>query len=918
MKKDLSPLKSRIRDYLSIRGVAYNQSKKTYRCPNPSHADEDPSAVVYDNTHLLYCPVCNEKYDIFKVAELLDNEPDFKKNIASVENTLCIVLTEPHKEKPKAEKKPDTKHISIPKDKIGEEYKKQKEFFAKVGRENHWGELKTAWQYTDINGDCIALDIRYEDETGQKDVITWYYNGKGWTTRNSPHIIYNLFAAANTDKPILIVEGAKCARIGNDNLSEYFICVSWNGGANKSHLPDWSIFKNRECFMLPDDDHKIYDEKHKLRGQEKPPQEQPGTKAALEIKKQLPQLKIIKPLDEARTIKADGADIEEVLKCLSIEDTAAYILNPENIMEFSEESETEPQGQPEITVPSAPTVSDSSEVFNNTICNDGKPFKILGIGDDGRAYFIGHDGRFTSEKLTAINSKFLRTLAPIASYWSSEYPTKKGVDWETAESDVVLESQMKDFDKDILRGRGAWRDNDNFVYHDGITTTGIKSDKYMYLRLRKKDIGINDEPIDAATSREIAKIVLSMSFQTKTDAARCLAWSALAPFAGALLYRPSILLTGESGSGKSTIQKNIIWKLTNCYTGDAETTAAGMRSRTAKDSSCWFLDEAEKSTDKQKQNIDDVLSFMRSNFSDDSPDITKGTKDGGYINYKMNSMFGLAAIDPTIEKAADQNRIFRINVIMPTKEQSKEWSATNSKRLKQLMTDENCRKIRAHVWQNLRNIENLIEPISFAIMDKTGKSLRNSETDTYLLAAFIVIWEHNVNPTKEEIDAAIEKYYRYSPPDETHNEAEEFIDKYLDTIVEVLHDGKREKITLRECITREYNEYMIDENNDPQIFSNTVKKVYRETAGRYGLRLFDKGSIAIANNHNMIKDMMKCSSGYSEILKRHFGFMRVNERNSINVMFPDRKQRQCTILNGILTKKEGDKTDDEKLMDLIG
>jgi len=203
-------------------------------------------------------------------------------------------------------------------------------------------------------------------------------------------------------------------------------------------------------------------------------------------------------------------------------------------------------------------------------------------------------------------------------------------------------------------------------------------------------------------------------------------------------------------------------------------------------------------------------------------------------------------------------------------------------------------------------------------MDKTGKTLRNSETDTYLLAAFIVIWEHNVNPTTEEINDAIEKYYKYSPPDEVHNEAEEFIDKYLDNIVEVLHDGKREKITLRECITREYNEEQLDENGNVYFLSATIKKAYRETAGRYGLRLWDRGSIAIANNHNTIKDMMRCSSGYSEILKRHFGFTKINEKNSMNVMFPDKKQRQCTILNGVLDKKDGDKTTDEKLMDLMG
>jgi hypothetical protein len=835
MDKYLSE-RNRLEEYLNLKNVSYNKKTKTYRCPNPNHTDENESAVLYKNAtgHVLYCPVCSESWSIFEICGFLEGLTEFKDKLKSVRKTFNII---------------EKKYLPFPEDKesINNQIKN-------IAKNKNWGEIKGSWKYYNKKNEVIALDVRFENAGERKIIITFWYDGH-LTWQNTPVFIYNLHLISE-EKLILIHEGAKCADIGQKNFSG-FGNISWSGGCGKAHLADWSIIKNnKKIYILPDND-------------------TPGIKAAQKIKEQLPHAKIIKPLD---SIKEKGADIEQILQKFS----------PEEFMELMEDELITPVSSTRLEPPPSNLQPEPAKNISSSSINS-VPFKILGIGDDGKAAFITEANRLVFNSLDFLSKNKLMVLAN-RDYWYENYKNKDGkISWDTAIDDIIRIAQEKDFSIDDIRGRGAWRDSDKISYHDGYQTFGEHAKNKIYLRLPRQDIGIQDEPINPDITKKIKENVFKMSFETLSDAVRCLGWAAIAPFAGVLKYRPSILLTGPSGSGKSVVQSLLLKKLTNFLWVDAaETSVAGVRGKLKYDNGAVFFEEADKDTDKKKVQVNNIFSFMRANFTDDAPDALKGTKEGGFTSYKMNAIFGFASIDPTVDHVADENRIFRINMIKP--QNSDEWKNLEDKLLK-LLSEKNCRAIRALTWTKLKNIFALADRVVDIIREKTKKDFRSSYADSLLASAFIIVWDGIENPTDEQLEKMLDKYFAYQPVEENRDDAEELIERLLDETIEVLDSHERQKMTIMEALTKIYENELLEKE---------IQNIKLHVA-RCGIRIVDESNIAIANRHHIISKIINRGAGYNKIFKRHKGF--VEGQRSV-YFFDGGKPRRCTIIKNILQKKD--------------
>jgi hypothetical protein len=122
-------------------------------------------------------------------------------------------------------------------------------------------------------------------------------------TNFKPYPLYGINKIIGNELPIIIVQGEKCAEV---EIEDY-ILVTYSGGDNNIQNFDFSPLKKREIYIWPDNDQQKDSD-----GNIKPPEHQPGYRAALSIKGNfLPQAVIFDPGILNKPEKWDIADAEE-------------------------------------------------------------------------------------------------------------------------------------------------------------------------------------------------------------------------------------------------------------------------------------------------------------------------------------------------------------------------------------------------------------------------------------------------------------------------------------------------------------------------------------------------------------------------------------------------------------------------------
>jgi 5S rRNA maturation endonuclease (ribonuclease M5) len=712
----------------------------------------------------------------------------------------------------------------------------------------HSGKINGRWEYYDIDNNIIGADIRFEElntptgEKPKKTVCTFWYNGKTLKMADGPYIIYNLYNAVKgtgKDKPIVIHEGAKCAKIANSKFDK-LESIAYNRGVENADKPDWSHFKNRKVYILPDNDNA-------------------GMGAAEKIKSKLPNAIILKSIYvyfEIDDIKS--ADIEQLFNQSPYEEIEDYILN------YTDEN------------------------YEKEITNK-KPV-CLGVDDNGHLFFIDRFQRLFGIKRNAVNKSNLMVISKL-DYWTACYGNEKGlINWDVVIDDILEISSTVEFDSTKVRGRGAWREGENFIYHDGKNTYGEISGEYMYLRKNKRDIGINETPIDKDTLLKLRNLCDDISFARTSDLIKLLSWSLISPFCGALRFRPGLLLTGESGSGKTTVLENIVMPLTEGkHINTHFSSPAGIRAEVGNDSCALLLEEAEanqNTNDADKnQNRNAFFSMMRASSSDKAPEGIKSNSDQQVVKYSMKNMFLFVSITPTIAEIADDNRIFKVN--FTTKNQSsdsRKWE-TIEKELIQLLSRENCRRIRAYVWKRFAKIVKDTEIIIDVMKYEFKKSSRTADGESILISTYLNIFK-DFEMSRENITAFLKRYYKEVGEEEERDETDELVKKIFDEVIEVSVEKERKKISIKECLdclNKDYYDtffpsfqYFDSEDKidgEKKRISRVAEREIRRTLGHYGLSFQRDKTLAIANNNDKLKRILNREDGYAKLFHRHKHFI---------------------------------------------
>lgn len=830
------------------------------RCPNSgahNNGDKNFSAKYYQNDNnghpRVKCFGCGFDGDIYDIIGHVHRESNFLKQYEIIDN---LYGSGKMRDVPaqKSEKKPAEKAVpvSVTLAESAEIYSPENIDRCRAFSGDDivkTGIAAAMWAYTDAAGGIIAADVRFEKDVEgkkQKKVVTFWYNGKSLKFTGDVFLVFNLYNSLKSDKPILIHEGAKCATIGAASLPG-LSNVAYNRGSDNAGKPDWSVYAGRPVFILQDNDI-------------------PGMKAAMKIKACLPHAIILKNIYSYFEIDdMKGADIEQLLEQSGADEIEKYILSY---------NEDEQSGFMKSKQP---------------LC--------LGVDDNNRLFFIDRFQRLYDMKRDALNKQKLLTISPLE-YWTETFGSDKGViNWDAAADEILEISSKKEFDSNKVRGRGAWREDENYIYHDGKNTHGIISGEYMYLRKNKRDIGINDPPAGFEIPQKIRELCSNISFAGDADIVKLLGWSFLSPFSGALKWRPALLLTGESGSGKTTILEKIVLPICGGkHYNTHQTSPAGIRADVGNDSCAICLEEAEAGNTNTgfDKNIhrNNLFGMMRASSSDDAPEGVKSNSEQQIVKYSMKNMFLFVSIAPTVADVADDNRIFKVNFIKPEKKNlNTRWEEVE-KNLIALLTRENCRALRALTWKILPKIIDDAKMIIDIMKYQFKKSSRIATGESILVSAYLNMI-NRFEITQETAAKFLTLYYKEVGEIEERDEGDELLKKIFDEIVEVEVSRVRKKISIRECIDSLFH-------NDFSVFEtenlHAAEKEIRRILGHYGIAYQKDRTLALSNNNDKIKKILGKEEGYAKLFQRHRLFMAQPDGRPDKVVNINKQAQRATII----------------------
>lgn len=512
------------------------------------------------------------------------------------------------------------------------------------------------YKYCDISGQLMFVIARYDKKTGGsgKAIIPWTlrrfetkrvaWKAKAFPT---PRVLYNLDKLANNPNlPVVIVEGEKCADALQKMVSE-FVVTTWSGGSQAVDKTDFTPLFGRTVYLWADND-------------------EPGQIAVEKIASILVNKSHYKfckiPLD-----KPQGWDAADAVESGMKKDDIIQIINPQT---------------PELA----------------------RPYRTL--GHDRGTYFVFPKGasQIIGIPGASLGKKTFLMIAPLH-YWEDEFPSKNGVDWDVASDHFIRECERKGaFDPSRVRGRGCWIDAERLIIHLGDKlqqnglTMGLDDLNTRYIYETRPAIGFPDYvPAMEEEGQQVYKIFNLLRWENTATGALVAGWVFLAPVCGVLDWRPHGWITGPAGAGKSWVLNKIIYPLLGELVVYAlgGSSSAGIVQKLQSDAIPVIIEEAESDNQKQKFQMEDILTIARQSSSDTGANIFKGTQQGKFLSYALRSMFLFNSIGVNVKHHADDTRVTIFGLTEDRRSDKTAKFMELSKLVHRILTDDFCRKIRA-------------------------------------------------------------------------------------------------------------------------------------------------------------------------------------------------------------------------------
>lgn len=861
----------------------------------PFHADDKESLCVTESKGIFKCFACGESGDAIDFVQKLGNSlPDAIKMLSNNDVQAGNVVFNQVK--------------SVEKPKFNPVYP-----FPNVGDARHpiHGAPSTVWSYHDESGNVLQHVCRFDFNDGTKQVLPLIYGNDGgqnrwkWIALESPRPIFNRHLInANPYATIVIVEGEKTATHGQNNvLASQFVFTCWIGGAHGIKNADWTPIHGRNVVVIPDNDtEQKYNETHIKAGQIKPWFEQPGNHAMLEIGKlisndvemlkwvQVPRFLPHKwdvadqewqPNELNDFIKRNLKDFPVVHDELPVETTVANFDIPKN---------PEPPKRE----------TDNVTVFENEF------FRHLGYDKDESGkiayYFFSFDAK-TVVRLTpsSMSKSNLMMLAPV-NWWESKFPgSKTSVNIDAAQQYLIGTSHnVGTFSEKIIRGRGAWIDNKQFVIHTGDSliidgkSVHLKShrSRYVYEISEPLKYGV-ENPLDKTESAKIISSLKWLNWERDVNAYLLAGWCVISPFGGVLPWRPHVWITGAAGTGKSWTMENVGKRLIG-ETGivmQGKTTEAYIRGKLQNDALPVIFDETDVDSHNDKERVQSVLALVRSSSYGNGGVVGKGTQNGGSKEYNIRSCFLFGSISVQLNQQSDRTRFSILTLNSFEGKRTEDDFIRFQQTWNDLVDDDFVKRLQARTLKMLPVILKNSKTFSDAVSSTIGMKRIGDQVGVLLAAAYSLTSDSEITLQKAVEFVKERDWNEEKTLEQTKDESMLFgkimshivmIDtiyghkeRAVGELLSIAHTDSDDPLVTKEAAEVRLRRMGVILKSDCFIISNTspeIQKIVRETAW--------------SKNHN-------------KILERIPGAERVEPR----VFFPGHSSRGVSLPISLITDK---------------
>lgn len=303
--------------------------------------------------------------------------------------------------------------------------------------------------------------------------------------------------------------------------------------------------------------------------------------------------------------------------------------------------------------------------------------KCLGHDDNGYYYYQStKNNHVVKLKPEAHKELNFYDITTDSDYWYKFWGKEENgrIDWKQAARSMMEKCQKQGFFKPLsVRGTGCWMDDERVVVHLGdklkvgeefIQLTEFKSD-YIY-ESAVQSIGWV-EPLTNNQSFKFAQgIINRLPIPNKIEKFLLSGHCVSSILSGCLRWRPHVWITGDAGSGKTTILNDVLNKLWAPVGGvflEGRTTESGVRQKIKQNSVPIIIDEVEANSKEEAVRVDSIIAMARSSSSNSSGNVAKGTISGSGQSFLVKACFTLSSVAEALQWGQDKERFLVVSVI---------------------------------------------------------------------------------------------------------------------------------------------------------------------------------------------------------------------------------------------------------------